>query len=362
MLTPSQWAGTNPPPRWTGYQNPGWPGCCRPPRQDEQRLIGAADWPAVSVVHHVPIPTDIKALLDTITSKGSSGSPMGSIRITNAQSSAPSMVRRASYQVASPTRVDATSGRTPAVSIPSRGRSGGSPQQGTMPLSGNSSRNANVNADGAASSLPSRSAMDQYQAGRRTNDHSERRSESTNTSQHSPGHRNADLGGSLSRRSTERRPSISTAAPSMSVSKVTVDVQPQRRRAQTTNNPSSPPASASNTRTTERANTSPAQLQRRGSTLEKSLASMSISSASSSSSGSNSETTVISDGGFTDYLSDESEAELQRQAEVKAALLAQNHLEEQEFRAARQQLASIDLRPPKSWNGNMNSASSPHGH
>lgn len=59
---------------------------------------------------------------------------------------------------------------------------------------------------------------------------------------------------------------------------------------------------------------------------------------------------MTSDGGFTDYLSDESEAEIQRQAEMKAALLAQNHMEEQEFRAARQQLAHVDLRPPKSWN------------
>jgi hypothetical protein len=60
--------------------------------------------------------------------------------------------------------------------------------------------------------------------------------------------------------------------------------------------------------------------------------------------------TVTSDGGFTDYLSDESEAELQRQAEVKAAIVAQNQAEEQEFKAARQQLADVDLRPPRSWN------------
>ncbi|KAI0000073.1 hypothetical protein BJV77DRAFT_924557, partial [Russula vinacea] len=59
--------------------------------------------------------------------------------------------------------------------------------------------------------------------------------------------------------------------------------------------------------------------------------------------------TITSDGGFTDYLSDESEAELQKQAEAKAALLAQTHAEEREFKAARQQLASVDLRPPKSW-------------
>lgn len=73
------------------------------------------------------------------------------------------------------------------------------------------------------------------------------------------------------------------------------------------------------------------------------------SSDSGSSQGSVSDATVISDGGFTDYLSDESEAELQRQAEAKAALVAQNQAEEQEFKAARQQLAGVGLRPPKSW-------------
>lgn len=98
---------------------------------------------------------------------------------------------------------------------------------------------------------------------------------------------------------------------------------------------------------------------RRGSTIEEvvdKVEKMSVaSSASSSSSGSSSETTVISDGGFTDYLSDESEAELQRQAEAKAAILAQNQMEELEFKAARQQLAHVDLRPPKSWRGDVQS-------
>ena len=80
------------------------------------------------------------------------------------------------------------------------------------------------------------------------------------------------------------------------------------------------------------------------------MSSASSSSGSSDGMGSMSDSTVTSDGGFTDYLSDESEAELQRQAEARAALLAQNQAEELEFKAVRQQLAHIDLRPPKSWN------------
>jgi len=79
-----------------------------------------------------------------------------------------------------------------------------------------------------------------------------------------------------------------------------------------------------------------------------SSASSSGSDSGSSSHGSMTDGTVTSDGGFTDYLSDESEAELQRQAEVKAAIVAQNQAEEQEFKAARQQLADVDLRPPRS--------------
>ena len=60
---------------------------------------------------------------------------------------------------------------------------------------------------------------------------------------------------------------------------------------------------------------------------------------------------AVSDGSrFTDYLSDESEAELQRQAEARAALIAQNQAEELEFRIARQQLGNVALQPPKSWN------------
>lgn len=85
------------------------------------------------------------------------------------------------------------------------------------------------------------------------------------------------------------------------------------------------------------------------------MAALDVSSSSESSSdsgssrGSLSDATVISDGAFTDYLSDESEAELQRQAEAKAALVAQNQAEELEFKAARQQLAGVGLRPPKAW-------------
>lgn len=77
------------------------------------------------------------------------------------------------------------------------------------------------------------------------------------------------------------------------------------------------------------------------------------SSNGSNDDGSTADGTAASDEDFTDYLSTESEAELQREAEVRAAVLAQNRAEELEFKAARQQLAHVDLRPPKSWNPKM---------
>ena len=349
QLYVSQWANTNPPQAYSGYQNPGWPGCCRPPKPDEYKLIGAADWPAVSLIHHIPIPPDVKALLDSLTTRSNMTSPGGGSRATNVSATAPSMSRRTSYQVSSPTRADTAVARSAAMPISPRGRSSGSPQQAALALANGASRHATGNGD--ASSLPNRSTIDQYQGSRRSNaEHGERRSESTNSSQHSPGHRNVDLGGSMSRRNTERRASVSNVA-AVSASKAAAETQPLRRRTQTqtTKSDSPPPVTSPAKNERER---STAALKRSTSTLEKSLKEMSISSASSTSSGStSSETTIISEGGFTDYLSDESEAELQRQAEVKAALLAQSQVEELEFRVARQQLATVGLRPPKSWNG-----------
>lgn len=112
---------------------------------------------------------------------------------------------------------------------------------------------------------------------------------------------------------------------------------------------------AINTNTTTPGQRSSPSNSIRSKTLEVGLAELSIASPSSasSSSGSSASSDITVDGGFTDYLSDESEAELQRQAEIRAALIAQTKTEEQEFRAARQQLATVDLRPPKSWNPNM---------
>lgn len=342
-----------------GYQNPGWPGCCRPPGPGEQAYIGAADWRSVSVVHHVPIPPEIKAILDSLTPR-SAGSAM---RTALPSSQPPTMSRRSSAPVVQALRGDSTPTKTLPMSIPGKAaRGGGSPQQLTASLTGSASRTSG--GDGTPSSLQSTtSSMDQVVLPRRPTieTQTDRRRDHSREAKQSPGRKYTELTGTLSRKGSSHRPSLSTSSTSVFVNKITVDAQPQPRRTQPSNASPPPPNSVTASRTAEREaekeRANAAVLRRRRSSLEEGVAGLSISSgssASSSDSGDGSETTVISDGGFTDYLSDESEAELQRQAEIRAAVLEQSHMEEQEFRAARQQLANIDLRPPKSWTSNVN--------
>ncbi|OJT10225.1 hypothetical protein TRAPUB_13330 [Trametes pubescens] len=331
-----------------GYQNQGWPGCCRPPNPSEYKFIGAADWPTVSLVHHIPIPPEIKAILDGITApRGASPlatSPTGTVRSPTVPATAPVMSRRSSTNVASPTRLEAATTKGTVAST-TKLRSGGSPQQGSVSLSSNPRGAAG---DGAMASLSKASTLEQHQSSRRSLTDvfafAEKRPDPSNTTQHSPGRKHTELSGSVARRSSEqRRPSISASPPSAPAAKGIADATPQRRRTA----PSTPSAPAA---------TLPQPIRPVERPALEAVEKISLSSASSSSSGSSSETTVISDGGFTDYLSDESEAELQRQAEAKAAIQAQNQLEELEFKAARQQLAHVDLRPPKSWRTDIHSS------
>ncbi|PIL37261.1 hypothetical protein GSI_00954 [Ganoderma sinense ZZ0214-1] len=380
----ASWAKTSPPSSRAGYQNPGWPGCCRPPNPQEIKLIGAADWPAVSLVYRIAIPQEIKLILDGIYAGQTSprGTPPlptttnGSMRGTSAQTTvaaaAPGISRRSSYNVASPTRTDSSSTtRTNPVAIPTKGRSGsgGSPQQTNATLS---PRIGGGGGDGTPPSLSNAAAMEQSQSSRRSamDVFADKRPDPLNTTQNSPGRKAVELYGTMSRRSSEqRRPSISSITGSAPVSKGSADQISQRRRTLTTSTtgaspPSNPPLQDKTSTAPARSPDRPAATERpaeaaparRGSTIEEAVIDkvekLSLSSsASSGSSGDSSETA----GGFTDYLSDESEAELQRQAEAKAAIVAQNQMEELEFRAARQQLADVDLRPPKSWRGEMQS-------
>ena len=109
-------------------------------------------------------------------------------------------------------------GKTSPVLIPSKGRSGGSPRLAQSILGKTDPRG------GVPSSLPSVSVMDQYQSQRRSIDQADK--SRSPSSRNSPSRRNVELEGPTSRRgSSARRPSVSAATPSMSVSKVTVDAQ-----------------------------------------------------------------------------------------------------------------------------------------
>lgn len=339
-----KWARTNPPPKLSGHYNPGWPGCCRPPTSSEQRFVQAADWPTVSIVHNIPMPPEIKSILENLASRGSPLPGMtSSSRSQGTQAIVPSLDRRNSGN--SPTRrANPSPAKTQPVSIPTRGtRSGGSPIQQSSSLAGTTPR--------AAGPLSSSTNIHL--------DHSSisRRQTYTEGSAEKPRtptvRRATDADGSLSKRSTSIRPSLSTVAPSFSSSRG-IDYSPQHHPLPYP--PVPHPSPVESYTITSQETSSDRILSSRRSALESVMAALDISGSSEGSSdsgssrGSESDATVISDGAFTDYLSDESEAELQRQAEAKAALVAQNQAEEQEFKAARQQLVGVGLRPPKSWN------------
>ncbi|KAJ7742497.1 hypothetical protein DFH07DRAFT_836632 [Mycena maculata] len=330
-----KWARTNPAPKAAGWNNTGWPGCCRAPTSNEHRLIQPADWRSVSIVHHVQIPPEVKAALDNLSSRGSpvpSASP-----VRSAASVKPSTDRRNSSASAS--------AKSATMPIPTKSRSGGSPQMVASSITSNSSRGSG-GSGGASGSVPKASTMEESLKRRENLAESEKPPASSNSS---PSRKHIDLGDAT----TPRRNSGGRAPASPTVTKVITDAfssgTQERRRsvssAQSTKDKASPPVSVKMSPPTR-----PVEPPKPQKKAEAEISSKSSSSGSDSL-GSMTESTITSDGGFTDYLSDESEAELQRQAEAKAALVAQTEAEELEFRQARQALANIGLRPPKSWAG-----------
>ena len=302
-------------------------------------------------MHNIPVPPDVKALLESL---GYQRMPAFANNSTNTRgamppSQPPSMSRRSSAVVASALRSEVTPVKQHSLPIPSRLK-GGSPQQTASPLTTTSSRQSGEHSPSSAASA---NGMDQIVLPRRSivEAQTERRRDNSRESKQSPSRKNVELTGTLSRKGGSQRPPLSNVVPPKGI----VDAQPQSRKG-SAGNPSPPPSHTPRhaDRGHERSNSTATLRQR--SPLELDVSGLSISSGSSSASsdsGDGSETTVISDGGFTDYLSDESEAELQRQAEVRAAAIAQTQVEEQEFRMARQQLVNVDLRPPKSWTSNV---------
>ncbi|KAF8639984.1 hypothetical protein AX17_001230 [Amanita inopinata Kibby_2008] len=329
-----KFARSDPPAKLSGFANPGWPGCCRAPMQHEFALIPAFVWRSVNIVHHVPIPPEIRTFLDA--SKAAL-TPTGSLR--GPRKPLTSSSDRKGSANSSPTSKSTTlPGKTASIAMPGKSRAGGSPQQQTASLS----RNTNIAA--LSSSVPTVSSVDQHYSQRRQAlvDGGEKRTDGSPSSHPSPSRKLLDLDPSLTPRhstSAARRTNQATVTSNTPASTLNIDSRSQ--------------ASASKplhqTRTTERPPSLSLIVPQSPKKQDDELSSASSSSGSSDGTGSLSDSTITSDGAFTDYLSDESEAELQRQAEARAALLAQTQVEEMEFKAARLQLAHVDLRPPKSW-------------
>ncbi|KIJ37413.1 hypothetical protein M422DRAFT_33746 [Sphaerobolus stellatus SS14] len=246
------------------WRNPGWPGCCRPPKPQEYDCIAPTDWYAVSKIHAIPAPTP------------------------------------------SPPSPNMPLNRSPTSSPPSRSKSinPASPRTPERGNSGSRDRAATYLASPPSSSSSSGSPVDARRDVFRKSDTAVTRTPIVPS-------------GTL--RSPRASPPERAKYPATKTG--TLRAPPPPRPA----NPAPP-------------------------------------STNSSSSGSRSSFTqsgTVTSEGFTDYLSDESEAEVQREAERRAAeaelaaLLEKQRLEtgreEQEFRAARTQLATVGLQPPSAW-------------
>ncbi|KAJ3937330.1 MAG: hypothetical protein NXY57DRAFT_634376 [Lentinula lateritia] len=411
-----KWARLNPSQK-PGFPNPGWPGCCRAPAPSEYRMIQAADWRSISIVHHIPIPPEIKLILDGLTTGGRSSSKPFMPPLDRRNSNSGTGTGTGTGGGSPPTKLSNTAVKP--VSSANKVRTSASPKTPAATLSKatansvegirNSPEKEKSSYNNSAHSSPGRKQieLDTYTTPRR-NSGSRAPPAIPSFNKGSPDLRSSTLPSgksSLESRSSaipsnkgspDLRPSVipsgksspesrSSAVPSnkgssdsrpsvipsgkgspesrspaitlskgspesrsygIPLSKGSPETRPSldRRRSSTI----SPPTPSSKSSTPSRNTASSFTLASRK--ASKNDDASSVASGGSGESDSLSDSTVTSDGGFTDYLSDESEAELQRQAEAKAALLAQNQAEELEFKAARQQLAHVDLRPPKSWN------------
>ncbi|PPQ67830.1 hypothetical protein CVT26_007077 [Gymnopilus dilepis] len=345
-----KWANTTPPPppKLAGYNNAGWPGCCRPPIPSEYHLVQIQDWPAVSIVHRIPVPPQIDAILKTLPLPTVKSAP---VRTTPVKASTPSSIRKNSGSTTPSSKPNVLSNKVMNTPPQSRGRSpqGGASSNATVPRSSSTSNSM-------SSSVPASSSMDSVR--RKSNAAAtDRRVEGTHSSHSSPSRKSIDLENPVSPRrvSSVRRPALTPATTSVSVSKIfaadsrSSPATPEKESTGSVRRRSSVSTSASPSSQTPRYPELPLSFIVPRSSKKDDDCSASSSSGSSDGLGSISDSTVTSEG-FTDYLSDESEEELQRQAEARAAFIAHNQAEELEFKMARQQLAHVGLRPPKSWN------------
>lgn len=293
-------------------------------------MVQAADWHTVSLIHHISIPPEIKVVLDSMGPK------------------------LAPLSVASSGRSSATNDHPQPTST----RNGGTPNRpsklagGATPVIGRS-RQGSVLGPFPPTSNPITSAAspppDPVQH-RRHSDGDKRAPGGAHSNSSSPNSKQKDLESITLRRKPAPRASLS-GPKSPTLESNTVTGHKRTTPSTSSNSPPGSKASSSPLRSPH-LTVSTATLTSRKPVVDV-PSSASSSSGSSDGVGSSTDSTLTSDGGFTDYLSSGSEEELQRQAEAKAALVAQTQAEELEFKAARQQLQTVDLRPPKSWTSSL---------
>ncbi|KZT43043.1 hypothetical protein SISSUDRAFT_1040938 [Sistotremastrum suecicum HHB10207 ss-3] len=312
------------------FLNTGWPGCCRPPKLSEHGYLkDPSEWVAVSIIHNVPIPSDIAiplGLPSVVTS--------GSMRSSNS-------VRKTSATTAKPTLAipdrDKNRERTP----PARDSS---PLQHTLPLLSPASSSPPSSSHAAAAAPAGTTPLSADVA-------------------RTPNRKMTKLPGEPS----EKRPDIAVRTPDRILPSFP---SPSTPRIQVSENRPSPKASREPTEGRDLLTVVSPTLTRRATMLED-LTNMSDTSGSTSGSESCSSSgavssviasTVVSDG-FTDYLSDESDQELQRQAEARAIELENTRAENAEFTAALQTVRDLSLQPPPEWNPSLTvTRAKPHRH
>ncbi|KAG8983639.1 hypothetical protein FRB90_005856 [Tulasnella sp. 427] len=313
--------------------NKGWPGCCRPPRLGEMELIDDADWPVVSRRYGLP---DRSALRDR---------PQRPVSLSKAASRSGASARRGSIDVSPKEERGASSS-------PHRR---GSPRIADPPTTEGSPRRS---ADALATAVPASAVNGPYRAilnpvGRPSPSSSQ---QSISTSYIGIEEREP---GMYHTRPIPRNGQAMPAPPANGTANGAIEQIMARsssiRRAVPA--PSSVSSSSSSSGYAESASSNGSSSSSGASSvasydprilrdIQKEFENMSLSSTSSNR---ESIITVTSDGAFTDYLSDESEAEMQRQAEARAAQLRRLRAEEAEFNAARRGLANIDLQTPIAW-------------
>jgi hypothetical protein len=340
--------------------------------------VSAADWIAVAIIHHVNVPSDIRTALES-----------AGIKVPTFKASSQGSPKSATATV-TPAKPSASPRAAPIV-IPTKGKagSGGSPQQMASSLTPvRETPRSGIHAspklaasdephgrererEGPKMASPKLLSADGGSLSRRSGEHA------------SPSRRHAEIEGSVSRRGASQRASVTALAAAMGGAGIADDPRPALARRSSTagtgprqHAPSPPRSTESGVHAHAQAPApAPVRPRRRSTSLEdmptpvlpavktavpaaKSLNSAS-SNSSTSSGGSLSDNTITSEG-FTDYLSDESDAEIQRQAERQAALVAQNHAEEAEFDLARKRLQKVNLRPPATWNSTVRASGAAH--